>query len=157
MSIRELDRDNLGYHLDRIRALRADTPARWGGMDAQRMLAHLRALTDASMGEPECEQFLSPLIGWPLGMIFFYVYPRPPRGKKGSKPPIPALVPKTGKSFEEEQALLLESMERFVAMRSESPERRTRHPLMGKTTLQRWSRVHGVHNRHHYRQFGLEQ
>ena len=156
MSIRPLNESTLDYHRGRVLSLDESTSAQWGGMDAHHMLRHLRALTEASLGNVEVPQVVPPIIGLPLGLLIFYVIPVIPRGKPGSKPPIPALCPEPTEPFEAERQSLLDAMERFVAHRTSEPRRKTRHPILGMTTLARWSRIHGVHNRHHYRQFGLE-
>jgi len=156
MPVRPLTESTLDYHRGRILALDESTPALWGGMTATSMLSHLRALTEASLGDLEVPQVIPPLVGRPVGLFIFYVLPVIPRGKPGSKPPIPALCPVPDGTFENERQSLLDVMERFVALRAAEPGFKTRHPILGRTTLARWSRVHGVHNRHHYRQFGLE-
>ena len=154
--ILNLSEGNLPFHRDRILALDENTPARWGGMDAAAMVCHLRAVVEMSLGELKIAQFVSPLIGKPIGLMFFYVITRWPKGKKGSQPPIPELCPAPTLAFGDERQRLLAAIGRFVDRHESGPRSKVRHPLMGPTTLARWSRVHGVHFRHHFRQFGIE-
>jgi hypothetical protein len=156
MPVRTLDHENLAYHRGRLLALEEDTRARWGGMDAMSMVCHLRASVEASLGEIEVPRLMSPLLGKPLGFLFFHVLPRWPRGKKGAKPPIAEMHPAPTLSFREERQRLLAAADRFVARAESDPHERFPHPVAGMTTLRGWSRIHGLHFRHHYRQFGLD-
>ena len=156
VAIRNLDTKNLPFHRERILVLEETTPARWGGMDAGAMVCHLRVMVELSLGEIEVAGKVSPIVGKPLGLLFFYVITRWPKGKKGSKPPVPALCPAPTLSFEQERQRLLEALDRFVSGQESDPGAKSAHPLLGPTTLARWSRVHGVHFRHHFRQFGVE-
>lgn len=156
MGIRRLDEASLEFHRGRLTALAEDTPARWGGMDAAAMVCHLRAMVELSLGEIGAPRFLSPVVGKPLGFLFFHVFTRWPKGRKGSTPPVPALCPAPAGPFEEERARLLAAIDRFVARAAAEPRARFPHPVFGRTTLAGWARVHGVHFRHHYRQFGLD-
>jgi hypothetical protein len=157
MKIHQLDSSNLPYHRDCILALAQDTAPQWGGLNAAQMCAHLRALVECSLGEVEMRAFMPTVIGRPMGLLFFYVIRRFPHGKKGSTPPMKELFPADVGTLDVERDRLLASMERFTQQLSENPHRKTRHPFMGMTTLKRWSQVHAVHNRHHYRQFGVAQ
>ena len=125
-------------------------------MTAAQMCAHVRALTELSLGELPSRAFMPTWIGRPMGLLFFYVIRRFPHGKKGSTPPMEELFPSNIASFDEERDRLLATMQRFTQQLSADPTRKTRHPFMGMTTLTRWSQAHGVHNQHHYRQFGVE-
>jgi len=156
MSLRKLDHENLAYHRGRLLALEEDTRARWGGMDAMAMVCHLRASVEASLGEIEVPRLMPPLLGKPLGFLFFHVLPRWPKGKRGTKPTVPEMHPAPTFSFREERQRLLAAAEGFVARAASDPHERFLHPVVGMTTLSGWSRIHGVHFRHHYRQFAIE-
>ncbi len=155
MAFRKLDEQSLPTHRARILALEESTPARWGGMNAAAMVCHLRAILELSLGETKVPLVVSPIIGKPIGLLFFYVFTRFPKGRKGSAPPIPALCPLPTLSFQEERQRLLAALERFVARQESDPREKVPHPFLGATTLARWARVHEVHFRHHYRQFGV--
>lgn len=155
MKLHRLDSANLSYHRDCLAALSADTPPQWGGMKPAQMCAHLRVLTECSIGDFESRAFMPTWLGRPMGLLFFYVIKVFPKGKKGSTPPMAELFPSDIASFEDERAKLIKTMERFAQQLDEDALRKTRHPFMGMTTLKRWSQAHAVHNRHHYRQFGI--
>ena len=156
MPILNLNQQNLPFHRDQILALEETTLARWGGMDAAAMVCHLRAVVEMSLGEIEVEQVIPPIVGKPIGLLFSYVITRWPKGKKGTKPPAPALCPAPTLPFTDERHRLLAALERFVDRHESDPRHEVPHPMMGPTSLARWSRVHGVHFRHHFRQFGIE-
>jgi len=156
MAIPKIDKKNLPFYRARILALDETTPARWGGMNAAAMVSHLRAMVELSLGEIEVPVVVPPIIGRTLGLLFFYFFTRWPRGRKGSKPPIPALCPVPSLGFEEERQRLLAALDRFVARQESDPRAKTTNPLLGPITLEQWTHVHGVHFRHHYRQFGVE-
>ena len=137
----------------RLRGLRADTPARWGRMDACAMLRHMRATLELSLGELEAPQLVPRWIGAPLGWIFTTLVTRWPRGLGGRRPPIAALCPCDGAPFDEERERLLAALARFAASLRDEPLARTPHPIFGPLSRRRWARVHALHLRHHLRQF----
>ncbi len=150
-----IDRPHFAYHRTCLERLTEDTPARWGDMTASAMVCHLRAMVELSLGEREVQRLATPWIGRPVGWVMFYVMTRWPKGQKGSTPPVPALCPTPIQSFADEREQLFATLERFIETRHKSPKRKTGHPIFGATSLQYWSRIHGVHARHHYRQFGI--
>lgn len=155
MTVRRLDLENLAYHRGRLLALEEDTQARWGSLDATAMICHLRASVEVSLGEIKVPRAMPLILGKPLGFLFFHVLPRWPKGRKGSKPPIPEMFPAPTLSFREERQKLLAVAERFAARVKTYPNERSPHPVVGMTTSRAWSRIHGMHFRHHYRQFGI--
>ena len=155
MTLERLDAETLQQHRSRLLAIQETTPARWGGMDAARMICHLRAVFEMSLGEIEVPRLISPLIGKPLGLFVFYALPRLPRRRKGSSTPIPVLCPAPDLPFAEEVERLLAAMERFVTRLGTAAEAEAVHPILGSTSMKVWSRVHAVHCLHHERQFGL--
>ena len=121
MAYRRFDATTLPAHRERIRALTEGAQPRWGGLRAIGMVCHLRATFEASLGEIEVGRFTHPVLGLPVGLIVFYVVGRIPPGKPGTTPPIPALCPASGASFEEERERLVAVMERFVERASADP------------------------------------
>ena len=129
MAFRKLDEQSLPTHRARILALEESTPARWGGMNAAAMVCHLRAILELSLGETKVPLVVSPIIGKPIGLLFFYVFTRFPKGRKGSAPPIPALCPLPPLSFQEERQRLLAALERFVARQESDPREKVPAPI----------------------------
>ncbi len=119
------------------------------------MTCHLRATVEMSLGELEVKRLTPPIIGKPIGFLSIYVFTLWPKGKPGTKPPVPELFPAPEHPFEQERERLVSVYRRFAARAAADPEMRTIHLLMGRTSLSRWCRIHGLHSRHHYRQFGL--
>ena len=138
--------------LRRLRALRPDSPRRWGRMTAHQMVCHLRDTflmdTDAKPVRP---------IGGPwrqraMRSVALYVPVRWPRG-------MPTLAevdqerqgtPPAG--FDEDLEALLD-----VVARARTPGcfRGRRHPALGPLTEAEWHRWAWLHTDHHLRQFGL--
>ena len=154
MSPRSLDTRTLPELERRLRSIRADSPPRWGGLNAPEMLCHLRATLELSLGERQVPRLVPEWIGAPIGLLLLYVFTRWPHGRKGRHPAIPALFPHPCAGLDAERERLLATMRRFVAGLHAEPRARARHPMLGKTTRKRWSRLHGVHFAHHLRQFG---
>lgn len=57
--------------------------------------------------------------------------------------------------FASEQGELIRRMNLFVDELERSPDKTGVNPGLGRIPLTKWSRVHGVHNDHHLRQFGV--
>ena len=151
-----LDASALPHLERRLRALRVDTPARWGRMDASAMLCHLRAALEMSLGEIEVPRLVPAWIGVPVGWIFTRILTRWPRSLGGRNPPVPALHPPVdAAAFDAERQRLLADLARFVERLRADPRQRALHPVFGRLKLARWSRVHALHLAHHLRQFGV--
>lgn len=150
-----LDLSTLPHFGGRLRGLRADTPARWGRMDAVAMLRHVRATVELSLGELEAPELVPRWLGTAVGWLFTTVVTRWPRGLGGRRPPVAALCPSDGAPFDEERERLLEVLARFAQALRDEPLARSAHPIFGPLSRRRWARVHALHLRHHLRQFAL--
>jgi hypothetical protein len=123
-------------------------------MDAPAMLRHMRAALALSLGELEVPRLVPIWIGVPVGWLFVHVLRRWPRSLGGRNPPLPALHPPPDEAgFEEERALLLAALRRFVASLRAEPDAQSPHPIFGRMTRAEWARVHALHLEHHLRQF----
>jgi hypothetical protein len=155
MALPLLTTENLEYFQEKLNALSADTPRQWGELEATRMVHHLRFVAELSLGEAKSDEIRD--ISWPVARTlmrwaFFHVITTWPKGKLKA----PAyFTPESDDSFEDERQALLALLERFVDELETTPETRNLSPLFGRLTLTQWSRVHGVHFNHHFRQFGL--
>ena len=149
----KLQRAVLPDFLAAFRRLEPDAPGRWGGLDASSMLAHLTAALELSLGEREARALVPAWIGRPAGWLAMHVFPRWPRGRKGSTPPLPHLFP-APQAFDAQREHLEAALERFVDRLEREPEARATNPLMGDVSMRTWSRLHALHCRHHLRQFG---
>ena len=147
-----LTRESLGEHIACIKRLRPDAQPAFGMLDATGLMRHLRFAMEASIGDPETADHSKRILRVILWVLFFRIFTRWPGGK--IKAP-PEATPVPEHAFEDEQRLLLDVMRRFVEKLESAPEERHVNPGLGPITVRNWSRLHGVHHQHHYRQFRL--
>jgi hypothetical protein len=132
----------------RLRSLRADTPARWGRMNAPQMLNHLRDQLRWTLGEIN----ITPQHGvlrWPVvrhAVMFWMPWP------KGKIPSVPELFLTAPGSWDADLAALEELLRRFAAEtgRRQWPE----HVVFGPMSHALWGRFTHRHFDHHLQQFG---
>ena len=152
MIMPSLTAPHLTVFRDRIRGLAPDTKPRWGRMDATLMIRHLRRALEISMGEIEVPDRSIPGLRSIIRVLFFYVFTIwPPSRARLPKD----WLPPAEHTFAVEKDLLLQALDRFVQRLDEQPGKEAVHTLLGPLTLRSWSRVHGVHFNHHFRQFRL--
>ena len=134
--------------LGRFRALRPDAAARWGRMDAPRMLAHLSDQMRHTLGDAPTTPRHGPL-RWPVikPLVMFWL----PWPKGRVKGPREAFVSKPT-VWDADLAAFERLVERFVSAeaRTEWPD----HALFGSMTRQTWGKFCHRHFDHHLRQFG---
>lgn len=135
----------------RLRAIRPDTPPRWGSMTAGQMLAHLQDSFAIMAGKRTVSQptrkpprFLRSAVGrWLL-----IDTPLPwPRGKVVAPPEFTATFPA---DFTTDRERVIAALERF----SESPTAWPDHPAFGRIPERQWGRLAWKHMDHHLKQFG---
>ena len=147
-----LNPKHLGYFKDRIGRLTPDSKPRWGKMDAKLMLRHLRRAVEISLGEVAVPDHSIPILRRVIWFSFFYVFTVWPP----SRARLPeSWLPPAEEAFAVEKDLLESALDRFVARLRETSESQAVHTLLGPLPLNSWSRVHGVHFRHHFRQFKM--
>ena len=132
----------------RLRSLSVTSAGRWGSMDVTAMLQHLRLSARMALGElpvPSANKRVFQV--FPMKHLILYVFPFP----KGA-PTAPELKPVAAESFEEERAMLLESIGRIAngAPEGGAPA----HPLFGPLTWNEWGVATYKHCNHHLKQFG---
>ncbi len=150
MSFTYFNRSSLQVFGDRLGKLSASSVRRWGSMSAGEMLEHLIFLFRVSLGEVEVEDRSTAISRSFVGYLVFRWIPWP----KGRLKTFPFMLPSSSGTVEEQKERLLETMRRFTEQLAQHPERVTLSPLLGPTTLRRWSLVHGKHTDHHFKQFG---
>lgn len=148
----DLDRETVGAFKDAIGKIQEDSERQWGTLTAHGMLRHLRHTFDVSLGAVDAEDESTPYVRGVVWVLFFEVFTNWPKGKL--KAPA-AFTPEPDEDFETEKGLLLERMDAFVDAYEDDPDQRAISPLLGNITLSKWSRLHGVHCRHHLKQFGV--
>jgi len=143
--LNEADRSALGR---RIGSLTPTSPARWGRMSVDRMLAHLGQSARMALGElsvkPKGQRVFQV---FPLKHLILYVLPFP----KGA-PTAPELLAAPRESFAAHQQALQELIARLGTGTAHGPG--PEHPLFGPLTRQEWGALVHKHSDHHLRQFG---
>ncbi len=86
-----------------------------------------------------------------LWILLFRIWTNWPKGKiKASS----QFLDDSAEDVEAERSQLIESMRRFVERSESDPERMVLEPMLGRLSLKKWRRVHGVHSDYHLQQFG---
>jgi hypothetical protein len=147
----DLDSGTLPEFEHRLKEIQSTEERQWGTMSLAQMFAHLRLTVEISLEEREAKnesrQWLTPI----LYVLMFRIFTNWPHGKI---PTSKQFLDDSAEDVEGERSLLIESMYRFVDIAGKDPERITLEPLLGRISLKKWARVHGVHVDYHLRQFG---
>jgi len=133
---------------NRLQALSASSTARWGQMNVNGMLEHLRLSAQMAVGEvASASKGKRVFQVFPLKHLILYVLPFP----KGA-PTAKELLPSAAASLEEERAAVLQLLERIGA----GPQEGTgpAHPLFGPLSRREWAAATYKHVDHHLKQFG---
>ncbi len=135
----------------RVNAVNSTTQRRWGTMTPAQMLAHLRIVFEVSLEEREVKDesraWLMPVV-W---VLMFEIFTNWPKGKiKAST----QFLNDSAEDVESERAQLIAAMRRFVERSESDPGRIVLEPMLGRISLKKWQRVHGIHTDYHLRQFG---
>lgn len=147
----DLDSTTLSEFERRVGAIDSSETRQWGTMTLAQMFAHLRITLEISLEEretvDESRAWLMPV----LWLLLFRLITNWPKGRiKASS----QFLDDSADDIEAERTLLIESMRRFVDRSVREPERIVLEPMLGRISLQKWQRVHGVHTDYHLRQFG---
>lgn len=147
----DLDAATLADFERRVNAVAPGAERLWGSMTPARMFAHLRITFEISLEEraakDESRPWLLPVLWW----LLFEVWTDWPKGAIKASP---QFLDDTAEDVEAERAQLIAAMRRFVKRAEEEPGRMVLEPMLGRVTLKRWRRIHGVHADYHLRQFG---
>ena len=132
----------------RLQALKPSDPARWGTMDAARMLAHCVEGMKMATGDLKVKTSPMVLIGWLLKRIAY----DDSRFRHGA-PTARELTIADPRDFEAERARLLAMF--GVCAAGPQVVRNLRHPFFGTLTPDQWGGLLYKHLDHHFRQFGV--
>jgi Protein of unknown function (DUF1569) len=143
--------DGAAALLQRVQRLRADSPARWGRMDAAQMLAHCQQPLRVVLGDLRMKRGLA-------GYLFGGLARKSmlgPRPYKLNLPTAPEFRIRDPRDFERERAALVALVQRCAAG---GPAAITRdpHPFFGPLTTEEWEGHMLKHLDHHLRQFGVD-
>jgi hypothetical protein len=151
MAITHLIPENQPYFVERIQRLQPDSERRFGTMDTNQMMRHLRNALETAMGEVEMPGKAIPGVGKSLYYVITHVMTTWPGGKIKA----PAYwTPPSDREFDAEREALLGALDRFMTHYS-SGKPTAPHPMLGTLNPQQWARLNGLHFRHHFRQFGV--
>ena len=147
-----LDKDSQQKIIERLDALNEDTPALWGKMKVNEMLAHLNDAFKIALGMKEAK----------VNTNFFYrkiVFPIIVYKMKNWKHNLPTAPELTvnkkatpAKDFYTEVTFLKKMLEIFE---EREVTKFKPHPLFGDLTKQQWADLLQVHINHHLKQFGV--
>lgn len=134
--------------LDRIAQLSPERPARWGRLDAPRMVTHLIESARMAAGELPVVPRRLPLRFYPLNHLVVYYAPFP----KGA-PTVPELLARRPATWTDDVATLRGLIEQVAARDPEGdwPE----HPAFGRLSGKGWGVLIYRHFNHHLTQFGV--
>ncbi len=152
MATIELDSASLPDFEGRVNAIRSTEQRQWGTMSLAQMFAHLRIVFEISLEERETRDesraWLMPI----LWLLLFRIWTNWPKGRIKASP---QFLDDSAEDVEAERVQLIESMRRFVELSESDPGRIVLEPMLGRISLKKWQRVHGLHSDYHLRQFGL--
>lgn len=151
MAVSHLTAESKDYFVSAIKKLKPDSERRFGTMDANQMMRHMRNALETSMGEVQMPGKAIPVVGKSMYFLIAHVVTTWPGGAIKA----PAYwTPPVEKEFEAERQALLAALDRFVAFHS-AGKATSPHPLLGNLNSRQWSRLNALHFRHHFRQFGV--
>ena len=138
--------------ISRIEKLRPSSKARWGKMNATKMLGHLDLSFQANFGEIVLKRDIL------LSTIFKPVARKILLGKKPfwkNMPTDKKLLPQKPLDFFDEQQKVIEMIKRYV---TNGPQIISKNPhnILGKITAEQSAFISYKHVDHHLRQFGVE-
>jgi hypothetical protein len=135
--------------LERAGRLRAETPPRWGRMDAAQMLQHCAEALAASLGDIHHQPLGKPLFHTRLvKYLVIRVLPFPKNA-----PTAPELRVASPAVFDAERTRLAAFVRRYA--NAADPGVSAEHPLFGILAPQEWGELEYKHLDHHLRQFGV--
>jgi Protein of unknown function (DUF1569) len=134
----------------RVDALRPDTAAMWGKMNAAQAVRHCSLALEMALGDSRPPRLL---IGRVLGPLFKPIYSNEKPMQPGS-PTHKSLIVGEQRDLDQERAGLAILIDRFSAGGAEACTRHP-HPFFGKLTPAEWGTGMYKHLDHHLRQFGV--
>ncbi len=128
---------------------------KWGKMNAQQMIEHLRDFFMVSTGElyfelAVPEEYLPKYREFLMSDKEFRENTKAPPSVLGEEP-----LPQRFSSLEEAKLALQKAVNCFFEYFQKNQDAKTLHPAFGKLNFDDWVLLHYKHVRHHFRQFGL--
>lgn len=137
-----------GQILSRVDRVGTESRARWGKMNAEKMLAHMTESLRMAIGEIQPKPRNLPIRYFPLKQLIIYLAPFP----KGA-PTAPELMPSDSRTIEHSKSEIARLLAALAERRDAAswPD----HPAFGKLTTRAWGVLTYRHFDHHLRQFGV--
>ncbi|MBA3558906.1 MAG: DUF1569 domain-containing protein [Gemmatimonadaceae bacterium] len=134
--------------MQRFRHLTRQHQARWGRMNAPRMVRHITESVRMAVGDLHCRSKNSPLSWTPIKQIIIYWLPFP----RGAPTALELMQGDPGEC-EADLANLSQLVNRLAER--ESATEWAAHPAFGPLTGRQWGVLSYRHADHHLRQFGV--
>lgn len=137
--------------LNRLKCVRADSPRKWGRMNAHQMICHLNDSFSAAMGRKyasKAERQYGPVMKW-------FALNMPMKWPQGvpTRPEIDQEISGSAPAeFQADVACVIAVTKEFVGVPREFTF--ATHPMFGNMTESEWMRWGYLHTDHHLRQFG---
>ncbi len=135
--------------LERLDAIRPDSPRGWGRMEVAQMMSHCALALEAATGDAVLHsnvmaKLIGPLFkGWMVG----------PKPFSRNSPTHPMLVITAPCDFAREKARLMAMVRKFHEAGPDAAAKH-RHAFVQTLTGDEWGRIQFKHLDHHLRQFG---
>lgn len=137
----------------RFAALRPDAPARWGSLDAHRMLCHVADVMEQALGERQAPDQSNFFLRHVVRFLVIRVMSRMPKGAPTSTGFLATGSGSVPTDFDADRRRVVEAMRRCVA-RPESTSFLP-HPAFGALSHRDRAVLTAKHLDHHLRQFGV--
>ena len=152
MNAMSLTRDTADEFRNRINQLTPESERIFGKMDVAQMMRHMRLSLDTATGKETVPDKSTPVVRNVLFFLTCHVMTTWPGGK--IKAP-DYWNPPAEHEFDEERRLLLDAIDPFLDKLEQDPAFVTSNPVLGPLNQKKWSRLLGIHFKHHLRQFSI--
>ena len=148
-----ITKNDLDAIIQRIKSLRADSPALWGKMDVNQMVVHLSDQLRCALGDMKTQR-MGNILHRTLAKWLVMAGMKAPKGKVKTVPEFDQALKGTRvTSFEADRQALHTLLERFAAAPDAYPWQE--HPAFGHLNKKQWGRLAYTHLDHHLSQFGV--
>jgi len=140
---------------EKLQGLHANTPSKWGKMNAQQMVEHLAAFFNVSAGKIHFD-LVTPEEHLPKYKAFLL---SDKAFRENTQAPLSVIgedaLPLRYSSLEVAKDALQRSVTAFTAHFATDKNKTTLHPVFGHLNYEEWVLLHYKHVVHHLKQFGL--
>lgn len=152
MAIPFLTREAAEDFIARLSRIQANDQPKFGVLTPAKLMRHLRFTFDMSLEKVEVHKISNIFTRTVVRLLAFHWFTNWPGGK--IKAP-DELTPEPDGDMEQERSRMINSIHEFLDEADKNPNRKTLSPLLGYCTLAYWRRIHGLHLRHHCKQYGV--